>query len=578
MSVSPRLGLALLAAALLAACGSSPPAAPVAAPSAGPGPLRAAQPGPLRACAELKERFAFANTVIDSATPVAAGTLRQGADAVAAHCLVTGSMHRRTGSDSREYAIGFEMRLPQAWNGRFYYQGNGGLDGNIPPALGALGGGPLTGALMQGFAVISSNAGHTAAQTPFFGLEPTARLDYGHQAVAKLTPMAKALVAAAYGRPPDRSYIGGCSNGGRHAMVAAARLGEQYDGYLVGAPGYRLPYAALAQLWGAQQWSRIATAGATTRHPMNPNATIPDLGSGFTAQERQAVARSILQRCDALDGARDGMVQAVQACQAAFDVKRDVPACAGARDGQCLTAAQKEVVAAVFGGARTPTGQTLYSPFPYDPGVAGNNWATWKFANALVLDPVAVGSVFTAPPAPVDTRSADLDFLLRKVHAVDGPYRESGADLMMPPGQQDPRNLAPLAQRGARMVVYHGVSDPVFSAEDTRQWIERLDRAMAGRGAEFARYFPVPGMNHCSAGPAADQFDLLAPLVRWVEQGVAPQAVSASVRGAGNPGGANAELPADWSGQRTRPLCAYPTVARYAGSGSLDDAANFSCR
>jgi hypothetical protein len=88
----------------------------------------------------------------------------------------------------------------------------------------------------------------------------------------------------------------------------------------------------------------------------------------------------------------------------------------------------------------------------------------------------------------------------------------------------------------------------------------------------------VPGMNHCSAGPAADQFDLLAPLVRWVEQGVAPQGVTAAARGAGNPGGVNAELPADWSARRTRPLCAYPAVARYDGRGPLDDAASFACR
>lgn len=126
-------------------------------------------------------------------------------------------MHERKGGDGRDYAIAFEMRLPLAWNGRFYYQGNGGLDGAVVPALGALGGGPLTGALAQGFAVISSDAGHTGPQTPFFGLEAQARLDYGYQAVAKLTPMAKALIAAAYGRGPDRSYIGGCSNGGRHA-------------------------------------------------------------------------------------------------------------------------------------------------------------------------------------------------------------------------------------------------------------------------------------------------------------------------------------------------------------------------
>ena len=102
--------------------------------------------------------------------------------------------------------------------------------------------------------------------------------------------------------------------------------------------------------------------------------------------------------------------------------------------------------------------------------------------------------------------------------------------------------------------------------------------AQAGQAADFARYFPVPGMNHCSGGPAADQFDLLTPLVRWVEEGVAPQAVTARARGTGNPGGINTELPADWSAERTRPLCAYPTVARYRGQGSTEDARNFSCR
>jgi feruloyl esterase len=128
------------------------------------------------------------------------------------------------------------------------------------------------------------------------------------------------------------------------------------------------------------------------------------------------------------------------------------------------------------------------------------------------------------------------------------------------------------------MIVYHGVSDPVFSAEDTRAWYERLDGAMAGRAQSFARYFPVPGMNHCSGGPATDQFDMLSPLVRWVEEGVPPQAVTSSARGAGHTGGVNAELPAGWSAQRTRPLCPYPTVARYLGTGSLEDASSFICR
>lgn len=541
-------------------------------------PLSAATPGTLTQCKGLADSLKLANTRIDSASTLPAGTVSLGGRPVAEHCLVKGRMHERKGRDGRDYAIGFEMRLPVAWNGRFYYQGNGGLDGAVVPALGALGGGPLTGALMQGFAVISSDAGHSGPQTAVFGLEPQARLDYGYQAVEKLTPMAKQLIQVAYGKGPDRSYIGGCSNGGRHAMVAAARVGQHYDGYLIGAPGYRLPYAALAQIWGAQQWAPLATPGATIKNPLNPNGTLADLASAFTPQERQAVSRAILQKCDALDGVRDGMVQASQACQTAFNLQVDVPTCTAGRTGECLTLAQKSVVAGVFDGARTSTGAPIYAKFPYDPGVAGMNWGNWKFVDSLIRDPLAIGTIFSVPPRPLNPLQEDVTARFATFSATDDVYRESGWSLMVPPGEDNPVNLAPVRARGAKMVLYHGASDAIFSAEDTRLWMERLERVKGNPGQDFARYFPVPSMNHCSAGPAADQFDLLGPLVRWVEQGVAPQAVTASARGAGNAGGVNTELPAEWSPNRTRPLCAYPTVAAYKGSGSIEDAQNFVCK
>lgn len=564
-------GLGVLSAlGVLVACGTLPGSAVA--------PLKAATAAKLLQCEALASKLQLPHTRIESAASVAAGAIKQGDKAVPAHCLVKGRMHERKGSDGRDYAMGFEMRLPVAWNGRFYYQGNGGLDGAVVPALGALGGGPLTGALMQGFAVISSDAGHSGAQTTVFGLEPQARLDYGYQAVEKLTPMAKQLIAGAYGKGPDRSYIGGCSNGGRHAMVAAARVGDQYDGYLVGAPGYRLPYAALAQIWGAQQWAPLATPGATVKNPLNPNGTLPDLASAFTTKERQTVAKAIADKCDALDGAKDGMVQATQACQATFNVKTDVATCTGERNGACLTPMQKDVVTRVFGGAHTADGQRIYASFPYDTGVAGANWGTWKFVDSLIRDPLAIGTIFSVPPAPLKPLEENVTPRLAMFSATTDTYRESGWSLMTPPGEANPVNMAALRARGAKVVLYHGVSDAIFSADDTRQWVERLNRANANPGSDFARYFPVPGMNHCSMGPATDQFDLLSPLVKWVEQGVAPQAVVASVRGAGNAGGVNTELPADWSAKRTRPLCAYPTVATYKGSGSLEDASSFSCK
>ena len=289
------------------------------------------------------------------------------------------------------------------------------------------------------------------------------------------------------------------------------------------------------------------------------------------------MARAVLERCDAMDGARDGMVMDVQACQARFSLERDVPTCQGERNGQCLSSTQKQVLTRWFAGARTSNGRAIYAPFPYDAGLTASNWATWKFVNSLALDPLSVGTVFSVPPGRVDPLHEDIDARLPLFSASNETYKESGLSLMTPPGHERPENLQALRDRGAKMVLYHGVSDAIFSAEDTRLWIQRLDQTTQGQADSFARYFPVPGMNHCSGGPAADQFDLLTPLVRWVEEGVAPQAVTASVRGAGNPGGVNAELPADWPTSRTRPLCASPSAAHYRGQGSPEQASNFVC-
>ena len=206
----------------------------------------------------------------------------------------------------------------------------------------------------------------------------------------------------------------------------------------------------------------------------------------------------------------------------------------------------------------------------------GENWATWKFVNALALDPLAAGMVFSAPPSKVDPLKDDTDARLALFSATTGVYQESALSLMLPPHHEMPTYMQAMAQRGGKMIAFHGTSDPVFSAEDTRTWIDRV-RRLPGT-ADTVRYFPVPGMNHCSGGPATDQFDLLGPLVRWVEEGVAPQAITASARGAGNAGGENQGLPADWSARRTRPLCAYPTVATYSGRGDVESASNFACR
>jgi Tannase and feruloyl esterase len=539
--------------------------------------LSPAQPGALLgSCESLASGLAgLPNTTITAATTVPAGTLLLAGKPIAEHCRVTGRAFERTSPvDGKVYAIQFEMRLPTSWNGRFWHQGNGGIDGSVVTATGnSGGGGPQTSALLQGFAVLSSDAGHTLAQGgPAFGLDPQARLDYGYQAVGKLTPLAKAAIAVAYGRGPDRSYFGGCSNGGRHALVTAARYADDYDGYMAGAPGYNLPLAALANIWGAQRYATVATADP---------ATPAGLETAFTAVERKLVANAVLARCDALDGVADGLVQDTQACQARFNLHRDVPTCAGARDGTCLTQAQKLVVDGIAKGATLANGERFYASFPYDSGIGGGGVPFWEFTAPLNLDSGAVGTIFQVPPStaalangPAFSLGLDVDATLSRLYATDATYTESAMSFMTPPNVRDYNDVR---RRGAKMIVYHGVADPIFSVRDTERWYRGVDQGSGGRADDFVRLYEIPGMNHCSGGPAVDQADFITPLVKWVEQGVAPQALVASARGAGNAGGVNGEVPPTWAADRTRPLCPYPAIARYKGHGDIERAENFRC-
>ena len=533
--------------------------------------LKAAQGATLRSCAELASAFSHPNTTLTAAEPVAAGAAVWAGAPIAAHCRITGEMFRRTSpQDGNSYAIGFEMRLPTAWNGRFFYQANGGSDGVVWPALGSQPGPQPSVALQQGFAVISSDAGHSGQGNLAFGIDFQARLDYGYQAVAKLTPMAKALIAAAYGKGPDRSYIGGCSNAGRHTMVAMTRMPGEYDGYLAGAPGYRLPLAAIANMDRLRHVAQVATDPA-------------DLSSGFTGTDRALLSAAVVARCDALDGATDGMIQDVEACRAAFDIQRDVPTCTGARDGTCFTPAQKAAYAPMFSGAVDGSGRKFYNSFPYDAGHNASDSSFWRFTVPQFIDSGATALIWGVPPAdpatfngPAYALTVSNDAKLAAVAATNATYTESGLSFMQP---VNPTDLGTLKQRGAKVMVYHGVSDAIFSVDDTTAWYEGLRSANGGDASNFARFYRVPGMSHCGQGPSTDQFDMLSALVDWVENGKAPDTVLARARGASAPGGANADVPATWAADRTRPLCPYPKVARLkAGATNLEAAESFSCQ
>jgi Tannase and feruloyl esterase len=310
----------------------------------------------------------------------------------------------------------------------------------------------------------------------------------------------------------------------------------------------------------------------------------PDISTAVTPAEFKLLGEKIVAKCDALDGATDGIVSDVAACQAAFKLATDVPTCSGARDGTCLSAAQKTVLANIFAGAKNSKGEATYSNFYFDPGVAGADTARWHFANATSLDPGAVAFIFTTPPSALPAflastglkyaRAFSLDTDYPKIFATDAVYKESPWSYMTPPNETD---LSLLKNRGAKLLVYHGAADPIFSAADTSRWYDSLNTINENAAHDFARYFLVPGMNHCSGGPAAEQFDMINALVNWVEKAEAPEQVVAKARGVGA-NVVNAELPAGWGAARTRPLCAYPKVARYNGSGDLESAASFTCR
>ncbi|MEN9893747.1 MAG: hypothetical protein RLY78_4042 [Pseudomonadota bacterium] len=500
-----------------------------------------------------------------------------------AHCVVQGRLNRRTGADGRDYAIRFELRLPERWNRRLLHTFDGGPGGQAPQAWGRLGV-QEHDALSQGWAVLASDEGHDAQADglsryglvqPFvFALEPQARRDLAGDAAAALAPLAGRMVGAYYRQPARHRYAAGCSDGGRQVLAAAARRPQDYDGYLAGAPQWRPTASALQHAWDLRQFQPLGD----------------DLRRAFSPVDLRRVADWVVERCDVLDQLRDGQVLDVRRCQSRlrWDELRCREGAAGT-GANCLRAEQVEALRVALGGPQNRAGQALYVDWPLDVGIASAAWRRWKLETdieawqqqpiGVIHGGAALAYLWRTPPQTVAgtpqalrefLQQLDLDEAARAAGLRIAPYEASARELFDLPADL-PQRMATLRQRGGRLLIYHGSGDAVVSPWDSTRWIEQVQSAL-GQGAadETARLFLVPGMGHCQGGPATDRFDALQALTDWVEQGEAPQRIEARTRPD------NGERPAAWSPVRSRPLCPWPRVPRYGG-GDPEEAASFRC-
>ncbi len=490
-------------------------------------------------CADLM-RFQMPGATIEitRAAVVAAGPARGGRGGpgpmLPAHCRVDGIADKRTGADGRTYGIRFAVALPEPWNGDFLQQGGGGLNGTVGEPIGnqAVGDKP---ALARGFAVASSDTGHQSSGGGFDGSfmqDQQAALDFEFVAIGRLTVIAKQIIATYYGKPAVHSYYVGCSTGGREAMLMSQRYPLYFDGIVAGSPAMRTGHSNLA--------TRAVTVALNAIAPKDANGKP---GPALSDSDKKAVIAKLLDECDALDGAKDGMIFDATGCNFR---PRDLQ-CAGAKADGCLSPGQVAAIEKGFAGPEDSRGKQVYPGWFYDTGIAAQGGGIPGLLNP---GPSPVGGPTTATTQDVDADEARVE---------DNPTSRIGDSYTWV-------NLNSFSSHGGKLIFYHGLSDPWFSAKDTIDYYQRMTAANGGSSKvmQWGRLFLSPGMGHCAGGSATlDNFDMLTAAVNWVEKGQAPESVMATGR--------------DFPG-RSRPLCPFPTHAQYNGTGNLEDGANYSCK
>jgi len=435
-------------------------------------------------------------------------------------CRVAATLKPSADSD-----IKIELWLPAAnWNGKFQAVGNGAFTGNIAyPAM--------VTALARGYAAASTDTGHAGGSASFALGHPEKIVDFGWRSVHELTVASKKIIAAYYDAGPKLSYWTGCSAGGRQALAEAQRFPADFDGIVAGAPG--------------NDWTGRAAQAVKVAQVLQK-----DEGARLNPAKMQTLHAAVLAACDSLDGLKDGLIENPSRCK--FDPA--VLQCKGADEASCLTPAQ------------VGTAKLMY---------AAQVSARSKRETAGVLPGSELG--WTDLGWTASARATGLDqfryIVFKDANWTIDKYRP-GADLAAADDADeniinalDP-NLKPFIDRGGKLIQYHGWADPQISPGNSVAYYQQVLKTLGGASKIDGSYrlFLAPGMGHCAGGEGPNTFDMVTALEQWVEQKKAPDQIVAShaVRGGGV--------------DRTRPLCPYPQVAVYKGSGSPDDAANFACK
>jgi feruloyl esterase len=417
--------------------------------------------------------------------------------------------------------IHIEVWLPTSqWNGKFIAVGSGGWGGSLSY-------GEMADALRRGYATSATDDGHTGPSASFVVGHPEKLIDFAYRAEHEMTVEAKTLIHAFYGSDPRYSFWNGCSGGGREGLLQASRYPDEFDGIIAGDPANIRRNA----------WA-LELAVQTFK---DPEAYIPPA-------KYPMIHRAVLEACDANDGLKDGLIEAPESCNVDFKSLQ----CKAADGPDCLTAHQVQTAQTITSPVATKKGRILFPRVEPGTELRWSRLAGGPQPADLFLDEFRY-VVYQDPNW--DWRSFDLERDSAKAHAIDKNVDELNPD------------LTAFEKHGGKLLLYHGWADQQVAPGSSVEFYKAVLDSSGGpeQTSNWIRLFMAPGMAHCSGGEGPDTFDKISAMEQWVEQGKTPEQIIAAHKTAGKI-------------DRTRPLCPYPQVAHYNGTGSIDEAANFSCR